>query len=146
MIHLEEILRKLDQLTPDSRPLWGEMSAQRMVEHLTDSVKMAHGKIIVPLEIPEEKISRMQEFLVSEKPMAKNVQVSFATSHTPLRHDEMELAIDELAEEWIAFEEFFADDSSLTTLHPFYGNLNLELWMHLHAKHFDHHFRQFGLT
>ena len=142
---LESILIKLEKLTPDKEAKWGNMSAQRMVEHLSDSLKMAIGQIIFPIEIAEDRIPRMKEFLQSEKPMARNIEVPFAKKDEILRSENLELALDELAENWIAFEEYFSEDEQNTTLHPYYGNLNYEEWKRLHAKHFTHHLQQFGL-
>jgi hypothetical protein len=142
---LESILIKFEKLTPDTEAKWGNMSAQRMVEHLSDSLKMATGQIIFPLEISEDRIPRMKEFLQSEKPMAKNIEVPFAKKDEILRSTNLELALDELAENWIAFEEYFSEDEQNTTLHPYYGKLNYEEWKRLHAKHFTHHLQQFGL-
>jgi hypothetical protein len=144
-LDISEIIQKLDKLKPDSKPLWGNMSAQRMVEHLTDTIKIASGKTKFPLEIPEDKIEKMQAFLESDKPMARNIEVPFAKKDTELRHEEIELAIDEFLLEWIDFEEHFAEDENRTEPHPYYGNLNFEQWSRLHAKHLTHHFEQFGI-
>ncbi len=142
---IETILGVLSKLEETQKPVWGSMSAQRMVEHLTDAVRISNGKLILDLEIPEEKIEKMQLFLASETPMAKGIVVSFASKDTPLRHSEIELAIDELTEEWCDFEELFESDELTKTQHPFYGDLNFEQWKRLHSKHFTHHFEQFGL-
>ena len=142
---ITEIIPLLDQLDPETKPLWGNMSAQRMIEHLSDSIRVASGKDHFPLEIPEDKIDRMLAFLDSDKPMAKNIAVSFAPENVPLRNEEIELAIDEFLLEWIDFENHFAEDPSRTELHPYYGPLNYEQWLKLHAKHLTHHFEQFGL-
>jgi hypothetical protein len=77
--------------------------------------------------------------------MMKNVEVPFAGENTPLRHEEMALAIDELVLELIDFEDYYVEDEKKTTLHPYYGHLNYDLWILLHKKHFSHHFAQFGL-
>ncbi len=142
---IETILNVLSKLEDTKKPIWGTMSAQRMVEHLTDIVKCSNGKTILDLEIPEEKIEKMQQLLASDTPMPKNFVVSFASKDTPLRHTEIELAIDELAEEWCDFEELFENNASLKILHPFYGDLNFDQWKRIHSKHFTHHFEQFGL-
>ena len=142
---IETILNKLSTLEETQKPVWGSMSAQRMVEHLTDSVKVANGKIIIDLLIPEEKIEKMQLFLASDKPMAKNIEVPFAKKDTELRHSEIDLAIDELTEEWCDFQELFEENENMKTVHPYYGALNYEQWKRLHSKHFTHHFEQFGL-
>lgn len=144
-LDISEIIQKLDKLKPDSKPLWGNMSAQRMVEHLTDTLKIASGKTKFPLEIPEDRIEKMQAFLESDKPMARNIDVPFAKKDTELRHEEIELAIDEFLLEWIDFEEHFDEEENTTELHPYYGNLNFEQWSRLHAKHLTHHFEQFGI-
>ena len=144
-LNIEEILKKLESLAPNKKPLWGEMTPQHMVEHLSKSLKMSTGKISFPLEINEEIIPKMQSFLESDKPMARNIAVSFAPKNTELRHEEIELAIDELILEWIDFEEFFATNSTQRTLHPYYGLLDYHQWCKLHQKHFSHHFEQFGI-
>lgn len=144
-LDISEIIQKLDTLKPDSKPLWGNMSAQRMVEHLTDTVKIASGKSKFPLEIPEDKIEKMKAFLESDKPMARNIEVPFAKKDTELRNEEIELAIDEFLLEWIDFEEHYSEDENKTELHPYYGNLNYEQWCMLHSKHLKHHFEQFGI-
>jgi hypothetical protein len=143
--NIESILATLAKLTSEKKPAWGEMSAQRMVEHLTDSVQVSTGKNQLELLIPEEKIEKMQAFLASDKGMAKNIEVPFAKKDTPVRNEELELAVDELVDEWLAFEEYYEENPSATQLHPFYGQLNFEQWKQLHAKHFTHHFQQFEL-
>jgi len=139
------LVSKLDELTPNSQPIWGGMSAQRMVEHLSDSIKISSGKWKQELEIPEEKITKMQEILASDKEMPKNFEVPFAKKDTPLRHEELALAIDEFLLEWIDFEEYFSEHPNTTEIHPYYGPLNYDQWLRLHSKHFTHHFQQFGL-
>jgi len=145
---LETLLTHLNRLTPETQPKWGQMSAQRMVEHLTDTLRIATGKNEQPLEIPEEKIERMQEFLASDKPMAQNIAVLFATvaMNEQLRNEELELAVDEFVEEWLFFEELFESNEGRTAVHPYYGPLNFEQWLRLSQKHHTHHFTQFGLV
>jgi hypothetical protein len=144
---LETLLTYLNRLTPGTQPKWGNMSAQRMVEHLTDSLQIATGKNPQEQEIPEDKIARMHAFLVSDHPLPQNFSVSFATPemNNKLRHEELELAIDEFVEEWLYFEELFESDPDRTAVHPNYGPLNYEQWKRLAEKHHTHHFTQFGL-
>lgn len=143
--NLESILPYLEKLSPETRPQWGSMSAQRMVEHLTDTLRIATGENPQETVIPQEKVERMQAFLESEKPMAQNIEVPFAAKETPLRNDELELAIDEFADAWLQFEELYEKNPDLKTPHPFYGPLSYEQWQKLNAKHLTHHFTQFGL-
>lgn len=144
-LDITEVIQKLDKLSPNTKPAWGDMSAQRMVEHLSDTIMIASGKKKFPLEIPEDKIEKMVGFLESDKPMARNIEVPFAKKNEKLRHEEIELAIDEFLLEWLDFEEHFSENEYRTELHPYYGNLNYAQWCRLHAKHLTHHFEQFGI-
>lgn len=142
---LESFLAVLSKLEESSSPEWGNMSAQRMVEHLTDGINMSMGIGDFQLEITEDRVSKMVQFLDSEKPMAQNIQVSFAKPDTPLRNEDLDDAIDEFTLAWVDFEELYENQSDFSALHPFYGKLNFEQWKRLHSKHFTHHFNQFGL-
>ena len=144
-LELEPMLVQLSTLNANTKPNWGTMSAQRMVEHLADGLYMSIGQGDFQLEIPEERIERMQAWLDTDKPMAKDIQVSFATPATPLRNDELETAIDEFTEAFLLFLEYYETHPAQTNVHPFYGNLNFSQWQRLHTKHFAHHFEQFGL-
>jgi hypothetical protein len=139
------LLGKLETLNADTTPSWGKMSSQRMVEHLCDALYMSCGIGEFELEVPEDRIEKMQLFLQSDKPMAQNIQVSFAKEDTPVRNENMELALDEFATSFVDYMEHFNENPSFTALHPFYGELDVEKWNLLHAKHFAHHFKQFGL-
>jgi hypothetical protein len=143
--NLENILKTLDKLSANKKPTWGEMSAQRMVEHLTDTLRIANGNNPQNLAIPADKIEKMQSFLETDKPMARNIEVPFAGKNVKLRNEELEIAVDELADEWLLFEDIFENQTNHTSLHPFYGELNYRQWLLLNDKHLNHHFEQFGL-
>jgi hypothetical protein len=116
-----------------------------MVEHLVDVIRIAIGENPQVLLIEEEKLPSMLRFLESDKPMAKEIQVPFATADMPLRHEEIELAIDEYIDVYLTFEELYENNPELTNVHPYYGPLNFDQWKRLHAKHLTHHLNQFGL-
>lgn len=142
---IESVLVCLNKLNAGSKAKWGSMSAQRMVEHLTDSIRIATGENPQSLLVEEEKLPKMLAFLESDKPMAQNIEVPFAKKDTPLRHEELELAIDELVDTWLLFDEVYATEPSKTEIHPYYGPLNYSQWQRLHSKHLTHHFLQFDL-
>ncbi len=144
-VDLESMLSYFNKLSADQKPEWGTMGAQRMVEHLTDTLRIATGKNPQALVIPEEKLEGMLRFLDSDKPMARNIAVDFATPEMKLRNEELELAVDEFVEEWLDFEDLYQSNPGHTEVHPFYGPLNYDQWLRLHAKHLTHHFTQFNL-
>lgn len=142
---LETVLSHLNKLKAETKPAWGKMSAQRMVEHLTDAIRIATAENPQELLIPEDKVERMVAFLYSDKPMAQDMQVPFAKEGTPLRNEELELAIDEFVDVYLEFQELFAQNPELKTVHAYYGPLDYEQWDLLNKKHLTHHFTQFGI-
>ncbi len=144
-LDLEFMLAGLSKLKTETVANWGQMSSQRMVEHLTDCLYMSIGLGDYKLEVAEDRIERMQAWLDTDKPMAKDIQVSFASPSTPLRNDELETAIDEFTDAFLSFLEHYENHPNQKALHPAYGQLNYSQWQRLHNKHFAHHFEQFGL-
>jgi len=140
-----EMLAVLNGLTPNQKPLWGKMKAQEMVEHLSDMLMMSRGTGNFTIDVDAETIARRQQFLSSDKEMAKNIAVPFTKDIIELRHEELELSLDEFAEEWINFTEYYENNPNTSVIHPYYGALDFNLWLKMHDKHFTHHFKQFGL-
>lgn len=141
---LEEILPLINKLDEETKPNWGSLSAQGMVEHLTDTLKIASGEVKQKLLIPVEKVESMQRFLETDKEMVKNIEVPFAPKERELRNESITDAIDEFVEQWITFEDHFEDENK-KEMHPFYGELNFDQWKKLNSKHLTHHFKQFSL-
>lgn len=141
---LETILSHLDKLTATTPAKWGKMTPQQMIEHLTDTINMALERQSYDLQIPIEKIPGMVQFLESDKELPKDFKVIFATENSPLRNEELELAIDEFVDAFLEFEEKMFDENFKAS-HPYYGELNFVQWDRLNSKHLTHHFKQFGL-
>ena len=144
-MELETMLSILNGLSSSKTPLWGKMNAQEMVEHLSDMLMMSRGTGNFSIDVDAETIARRQQFLLSDKEMAKNIAVPFTKDIIELRHDELELALDEFTEEWMNFTEYYENNPSASVIHPYYGDLDFNLWLKMHDKHFMHHFKQFGL-
>lgn len=143
--NLNTILSKLTKLEEGTLPQWGGMSAQRMVEHLTDSLSLATGKITLPLEIPEDKTERAKGFVLSEHPLPVNFQAGYAPKEVNLRNKDLKAAISEFKNSWKHYLSFFEEKPNLETLHPNFGKLDFLHWQKLNSKHLTHHFKQFGL-
>lgn len=141
----ENLLKHLNKLNSETQPQWGSMTAQHMVEHLSDSIDMSMGKKFNSLEIPEDKVEKAQQFLMSDHPIPRNVKVNFVDDTPTMRNSELELAIDEFTEKWIEFEQFFEENPNATAVHPNFGELDKAKWNQTHRKHFTHHFEQFNL-
>ena len=127
---------------------WGKMNAQQMVEHVTAFFKISSGRLIFPLVTPVEHLPKYREFLLSDKefrPETKAPMEILGEETLPLRNENMEVAVAALKKSVIEFIDHFKNTPDQKTIHPVFGELNLEDWVLLHYKHVMHHFKQFGL-
>ncbi len=137
-------LKSVDSVTP---PVWGKMSLQQMVEHYTDYVKIASGKIPnTKLLTPEDQVQKAQAFLMSDKPFKENTPNPLLPEvPPPVRNISMEEALKELETEIDFFFSVFKENNQQRTLNPFFGDLNFEQNVQLLHKHALHHLKQFGI-
>lgn len=142
------LVRYLQQLDPATRPLWGKMNVQQMIEHFAgDAVRNASGRLKIEkiMTLPEN-LQRMREFMMSDKPFKENIKNPLLKEEpAPLRFHTVQAAIGALQQELIYFFEAFAKDPQLLTRNPFFGDLNFEQNVQLLHKHAIHHLRQFGV-
>ena len=143
---LEDLPRLLTELDPSTPPAWGQMNVQQMVEHLTDAVLVAAGKIPAKLLTPEKRLPQMVAFLFSEEPLPQNVKnPMMPETPAPVRYPDMEIAIAELKRALATFQQAYAENPEQEIMNPFFGPLNYEGQLQLLHKHAKHHLKQFGV-
>jgi Protein of unknown function (DUF1569) len=143
-----KFINLINKLPADAVSKWGKMNAQQMLEHVTGFFKVSSGKLYFPLVTPEEQLPKFKEFLLSDKEFRENTKAPASVlgdEPLPLRCHNMEEAVAGLQKSITEFVDYFKDDTSKTTLHPVFGQLNFEEWVLLHYKHVLHHGKQFGL-
>lgn len=138
-----EALRKLDV---NQKPLFGEMNAVEMVDHLLTGMKLFLSKTETALETPQEFLPKYRAFLMSDKgfkPGAKKPH-GYQKYESANAHDleALKRAFNSMLKE---FDEITATDPEFWSFHPSFGKLNAEETRQLHFKHLRHHLRQFGL-
>ena len=142
----EEYIPLLRSIKPDAERKWGKMNVQQMIEHMSDSVRIANGKDPHQLITPEENLERMQAFLMSDKPFKENTPNSLLPDEPAThRKESVAEAIEELNSEIEYLFKVFETDKQKTIMNPFFGALNFEMWVQLLHKHASHHLRQFGV-
>ena len=124
-------IEKLKELDPATPPAWGLMNVQQMIEHMSDSFRIANGKDPHVIVTPAERLENTKNILMSETP--PNIR----------RANKME-AINELEGEINDFVSYFEQHPGSTTTNPFFGELNFEEWIQLLHKHAVHHLKQFN--
>ena len=142
-----EAPRLLATISPDTKPAWGKMSLQQMIEHMSDAMRQANGRDPQDCINPADIVPKMQAFLMSEAPFKENtVNKLLPEDPLPPRFDNVDDAIGELQQELNEFVDVFDQDKQKTITNPFFGDLNFELWVALLYKHMRHHLRQFGVV
>lgn len=132
---------------PESRErAWGKMGLQQMIEHMSDAFREGSGKVTRELHTPPEHLSKMQEFLMSEKPFRENTPNKLMPDEPPMpKHKSIEGSLEDLKQEISDFFHVFAKEPSKKITNPFFGDLTYEQWVQLLHKHSLHHLRQFGV-
>lgn len=139
-VYRSELVGRIESLQPDSRRLWGKMTCQQMLCHLTDQLRVALGD--QPIRDVSNVLSRsLIKWLVIYSPMKaprgkiQTVPEMLTTETTEWQADRDRLL--ELVERMATAETFYP--------HPFFGPLSRKDWGHLGARHFHHHLQQFGV-
>tara|TARA_R110002072_G_scaffold292360_1_gene460964 strand:+ start:8669 stop:10402 length:1734 start_codon:yes stop_codon:yes gene_type:complete len=145
-LDFDTIKYKLSTLSEDSKPVFGQMNAQQMIEHLSAVTQIANGNWNINVFVSDEKTARRKPFLQTENELQTGFRASFiADEPIKLKFSSIEIAIDDLLYQLQSFLLVFKRDKNRTVVHPFFGELNFEEWKKFQVKHFTHHFKQFDL-
>ena len=141
------IEEKLNLLQEDTKPLWGIMTPQHMIEHLEYSLKIATEEIETEIKTPEEHLEKVHETLYNYKKMPRNFNMPLLKvgELEDLVHPDFETAKAALIESYDRYTAYFKEQPDKLTVNAVFGALNYFEWKLLNRKHFNHHFEQFGL-
>ena len=143
-----ELIPLLKQISTETKPLWGKMTLQQMIEHFADYTRIASGKTVhTEIITAPEHLDKMRAFIMSDKPFRENTPNALMSEvPAPVRNPSLESAIDELLQELNYFFTVFEKNNLQVTRNPFFGDLNYEQNIHLLYKHAWHHLKQFGVN
>ena len=136
----------LAELESDSRPGWGKMTAQQMVEHLAWAFELSTGQAYVDCFVPEAQREKLKAFLYDNRPTPHEfMNPVLAAGLPPLRHVDLAAAKEGLLAEVARFAQQYIADPAPVRMHPVFGPIGMEEWARAHFKHTYHHLLQFGL-
>lgn len=147
-INAETIKAYLSNLKEDSKPVWGNMSPQQMLEHLEMSLLIASGEIQdFEFSTPEKIMEKVHDSLYNHKPMPREYGApEFVEKEIgKTKYADFHTAKEALLKAYEKFENFFAENPGITTKNVVFGDLTKFEWDLFHTKHMNHHFEQFGL-
>lgn len=140
-ITAEFIIRRINNLRPDSKRIWGKMTVSQMIAHCQMPLKVALGDMKLKRTLIGfffGRIARKQLMHPSEYKRGMPTDPSFIIKHEPSFEIERENLINLIHR--------FVKEGPATVgrePHPFFGKMKQKEWGILNWKHLDHHLRQF---
>jgi len=143
----EEILDRINKLTPASKAQWGKMNVSQMLAHAQkplevaiDTNKLDNGIMLKVMSLLFGR-SVKKKFIENES-LDKNSPTAPGFKIVDERdfNKEKQLLIEDIHK--------FSDmgiSHKLGDRHPFFGPMSHEDWDILQWKHLDHHLKQFGV-
>ena len=135
----QEIIDRINTLTPDSKAIWGKMNVGQMLTHCQMPIGVAYGthklqgsfiiKLIGPL---------FKSVLYNKKPYKQGLPTdrSFVITEQKDFNQEKNKLLDMISG--------FTENNITGERHPAFGKLTKEQWSKATWKHLDHHLKQFG--
>ncbi|WP_405562363.1 hydroxymethylglutaryl-CoA reductase, degradative [Polaribacter sp. Asnod6-C07] len=143
-LNIDEISNKLSGLTRTTKPVFGKMNGQQVIEHLSLLMQISNGKIDADYYVSDEKTARRKPFLDTDGELHIGFRAAILSDEpTPEKFNTIQEAIADLVDQITDFKNHFK--TATTENHPFFGELDFEYWKKFHVKHFTHHFKQFNL-
>ena len=138
----------LAKLTQESKPAWGIMTPQHMVEHLEYTYKIASGELQdFDISTPEKYLEKLQDSLYNYERFPTNSNFPHLKKDTlgNLTHPDLETAITKFLQQRDRYLDFFTQNPDAVLKNLVFGELNKYQWYLLERKHLNHHFEQFNL-
>ena len=140
----EELIRRINTLTPDAKPEWGKMNAEQMLSHLVQA-----GELPFEASAPDRSsfMSRnvIKHLVLTMVPIPKEVPTGPEMDQQRQGRPPQGFEIDKAnaIESLHKLGTLSLDHKCLG--HPFFGKMSVNQWCRLAYKHADHHLRQFGV-
>ncbi len=147
ILNTDQLHQTLSKLNADALPVFGKMSPQHVIEHLTKSLKTSAGKFAVKSHLaPEEAAKLKQKLIYSDFQLTPGIKSPILGDEPPaLSLKDLNEALTELHKEINYFESYYKTNPEVTHTHPRMGELKYSEWLIFHNKHFTHHFKQYNL-
>ena len=144
----EKIAECLHKLTENSKPSWGILTPQHLLEHLEQGYKIMSGEIQdFEISTPEKILDKVHNSLYNyEKfPMGTNFPTMKKGEVEVLVHPDFDTAKTKFFEARAQYKAFFTENPEAVLKNMVFGELNKYESYLLERKHLNHHFEQFGL-
>ncbi|HRV52602.1 MAG: hypothetical protein BWX95_02235 [Bacteroidetes bacterium ADurb.Bin141] len=141
---VDEVINRINNLTTDSKPLWGKMSVSQMLAHCCVTYEFIYeNKHPVPGTFKKILLKLfVKNTVVSDKPYKRNNPTApeFLIRDNKNFETEKKRLIDFIERTYMLGAAHFENKESRS-----FGKLSLNEWNNMFYKHLDHHLGQFGV-
>lgn len=140
----QEVIGRINNVSPEQSPLWGKMSADQMMAHCNVSYAFTYEpeKFKKPGAFMKFMLKNfVKKHVVTEKPYQTNSRTSpdfIMTGKKDFEKEKSLLIENILKTQQLGFDHFNGLENFS------FGKLSGNEWNVLFYKHLDHHLRQFG--
>lgn len=137
----QEIIERINKLTPQSQRQWGKMDVAQMLAHVQAPISIAFGNTTVKSNwLMRTILPLFKSMLYNDKPWKQGLPTdkTFITTGTAKDFEKEKNTV-------LNMINRFTEDNMINDKHPVFGRLTKEQWSKATWKHLDHHLRQFGV-
>ena len=141
---LNQLIERVELLTPKTQAKWGKMNVSQMLEHLKVGMDIPAGNIKAKRNFMGFIFGKMvlKSQMKDDKGLKKNLPTDKSFVITDSK--DFEKTKKELLDTIKKYTSLNPENIN-NKLHPFFGKLTYEEWGVLIYKHFNHHLKQFGV-
>ncbi len=141
---VDEVVNRINNLTPETKAIWGKMNAAQMLAHCNVTYEMVYeDKHTKPTGFKKFLLKAfVKKLVVNEKPYIKNSRTGpqFIITDAKIFDAEKTRLINYIIKTSELGANHFEGKESLA-----FGKLNSNEWNNMFYKHLDHHLTQFGV-
>jgi hypothetical protein len=137
----QEIIVRINMLTPGSKALWGKMNVGQMLAHLQVPIGVADGTQKLKRTLFGRLVGPLvKSTIYNNKPFKRSLPTDPSFVMTGNEKD-----FETEKRKLLAMVTNFSETSIVNETHTFFGKLTKEQWSKGTWKHLDHHLQQFGV-
>jgi hypothetical protein len=139
----EEILQRIDKISPASKALWGKMNVNQSLRHMSMSLQIPIGELDPTVaNVPKMPKWLLKFFLLNANPPKGGAETfkeinTVANNINPTNTEEEKRALKDMVTR-------FTSASNLIPENKLVGKFTRDNWGKLNYNHLNHHLSQFG--
>lgn len=140
---VESLLQRADSLREGRPPRWGRLTPAAMLDHLSNSMEIGLGERDAAPLVPDWMAALARPFGLLPLPIPRGLPSTDEFLGTPSA--DLERARARFGDTLRRFHRGVLGNPAARHRHPLFGLLDRMQWARLQQRHFEHHFRQFGI-